>query len=221
MAVAQQQMFQPLRIPTNSSNEILMQGGSVAIHHFDVHNSSPQLTFLENSSVVKRTAIASDPTASRFCFAALVPVTDRQGRFAVRLDRGVLGKGGEGVRAQEGMFLGVGIAKKDRFGAEGFGRGDYSWGLSNRRNDDYPAVFTSSGGIAENRLPTLKVGDVVSVHWYKTKKNNSSRLSLCSLYSLYSLYSHHLESFLIANPLGISTWALSSCESMASRTIES
>jgi hypothetical protein len=105
------------------------------------------------------------------------------------------------------MFLGVGIAKKDRFGAEGFGRGDYSWGLSNRRNDDYPAVFTSSGGIAENRMPTLKIGDVVSVHWYKTKKYSGRH----SRYSLYSLYSQHLVSFLIANPLGISTWALSSC----------
>ena len=116
MAVAQQQMFQPVRIPTNSSNEILMQGGSVAIHHFDVHNSSPQLTFLENSSVVKRTAIASDPTASRFCFAALVPVTDRQGRFAVRLDRGVLGKGGEGVRAQ--------VTSQDGTGSRGELSGD-------------------------------------------------------------------------------------------------
>ena len=154
-------------VPATAPQDLLMQGGSLAMLQYDKHNSSPQLIFGENDTVVKR-SVGMDPTASKFCFAALVPLLERQGRFAVRLDQGKpTSSGGENgtFRSQEGMFLGVGIARKDRFGEEGFGRGDYTWGLSNRRNDDYPAIFTSSGGVGEKRLPTLKVGDVVSVHW--------------------------------------------------------
>ena len=43
-----------------------------------------------------------------FCFAALVPVAERHGRFAVRLERGVPVASADGTfRTQEGMFLGV------------------------------------------------------------------------------------------------------------------
>ena len=160
----QQPALPPGWVPATAPQDMLMQGGT-SPSQFDTHNSSLQLIFSDNGAVARR-SVGVDPTASKFCFAALVPVADRHGRFAVRLERGVPAASTDGTfRTQEGMFLGVGIARKDRFGAEGFGRGDYSWGLSNRRNEDYPAVFTCSGGIAEKRLPTLKVGDVVSLHW--------------------------------------------------------
>ena len=159
-----QQVSYGVQAAPSQPQDVLMQGVS-AVAHFDVHNSSPQLIFSSNSTVAKRHT-PLDPTASSFCFAALVPVTERHGCFAVRLESGAsLGQGDTAFRTKEGMFLGVGIARKDRFGAEGFGRGDDSWGLSNRRHDDCPAVFTTSGGIAEKRLPTLQRGDVVSLHW--------------------------------------------------------
>jgi len=152
---------------TVASQDVLMPGGSVAMLQFDVHNSSPQLIFSDGCSVARRRSMPMDPTASKFCFAALVPVAERQGRFALRLEAGVpvVNTGTTSFRTQEGMFLGVGIARRSRFGAEGFGRGDDSWGLSNRRMDDCSAVFSSGGGIAEKRLPMLRVGDVVSLHW--------------------------------------------------------
>jgi len=164
-AVSQNHALPSGWVPATAPQDLLMQGGSMAMLQYDVHNSSPQLIFGENNAVVRR-SVGMDPTASKFCFAALVPLLERQGRFAVRLDQGKPVSSEAGTfRTQEGMFLGVGIARKDRFGEEGFGRGDFTWGLSNRRNDDYPAIFTSSGGVAEKRMPTLKAGDVVSVHW--------------------------------------------------------
>jgi hypothetical protein len=150
--------------PATEPQDMLMQGASACLQ-FDVHNSSPQLIFAENNSVVRRT-VGMDPTASKFCFAALVPITERHGRFAVRLDRGTPSVDDETTfSTHEGMFLGVGIARRDCFGEQGFGRGLGTWGLSNRRCDDYPAVFTTGGGATEKRMPILQVGDIVSLHW--------------------------------------------------------
>ena len=176
MAQQQQQQQQHHQQPSafnmqaaaaTSQDMSLMPGGSVAMLQFDMHNSSPQLIFSDGCSVANRRSMPLDPTASKFCFAALVPVVERQGRFALRLEAGVpiVSTGTGSFRTQEGVFLGVGIARRSRFGAEGFGRGDESWGLSNRRMDDYSAVFSSGGGIAEKRMPMLRVGDVVSLHW--------------------------------------------------------
>ena len=102
----QQPGLPPGWVPATAPQDMLMQGGTSPTQ-FDVHNSSPQLVFSDNGAVVKRT-LGMDPTASKFCFAALVPVADRHGRFAVRLERGVPVASADGTfRTQEGMFLGV------------------------------------------------------------------------------------------------------------------
>jgi len=101
-----QQPQQPGWVHATAPQDMLMQGGTSPTQ-FDVHNSSPQLVFSDNGAVVKRT-VGMDPTASKFCFAALVPVAERHGRFAVRLERGVPVASADGTfRTQEGMFLGV------------------------------------------------------------------------------------------------------------------